>query len=148
MRDGIERDIPDILMLLYELGRPRPKAKSDEATFEDLIRRYISDDGKRILVAQNADAKVVGVLSMMLLLRLNQRSLEMYVPELVVHERFRGLNIGRLLVDRCIQIALQNGCHRIRLESGNQRTTSHKFYRALGFEQSALSFTLNLESSA
>ena len=37
-------------------------------------------------------------------------------------------------------------CHRIRLESGNQRKDSHKFYEHLGFEQSALSFTLNPEN--
>jgi GNAT superfamily N-acetyltransferase len=68
----------------------------------------------------------------------------MYIPELVVLEKYQKQGIGKKLIDSCITLAKEKKCHRIRLESGNQRKESHQFYKNLGFEQSALSFTNNL----
>jgi GNAT superfamily N-acetyltransferase len=62
----------------------------------------------------------------------------MYIPELVVLEKYQNHGIGKKLVNSCIAFAKKNKCHRIRLESSNQRKESHQFYKHLGFEQSAL----------
>jgi GNAT superfamily N-acetyltransferase len=83
--------------------------------------------------------------SMMLLSRLNRKSLELYIPELIVQKDHQSKGIGKEIMKFCIDFAKQQKCHRIRLESGNQRTSSHQFYKKLGFEQSSLSFTKNLE---
>ena len=85
------------------------------------------------------------MVSVMYLSRLNQSTLEMYIPELVVLEKYQNHGIGKKLINSCIALAKQKKCHRIRLESGNQRKESHEFYKHLGFEQSAFSFTLNLD---
>ena len=89
--------------------------------------------------------KIVGMVSLMFLPRLNQTNVELYIPELVVLEEYQGQGIGRKLIESCISIAKKEKCHRIRLESGNQREESHKFYNHLGFAQSAFSFTKNLD---
>ena len=69
----------------------------------------------------------------------------MYIPELIVLKKYQNHGVGKKLINSCITLAKEKKCHRIRLESGNQRKESHKFYEHLGFEQSALSFTLNLD---
>ena len=69
----------------------------------------------------------------------------MYIPELIVLEKYQNQGIGKKLIDACIALAKEKNCHRIRLESGNKRKESHQFYGNLGFEQSALSFTMKLE---
>ncbi|ABX12254.1 GNAT family N-acetyltransferase [Nitrosopumilus maritimus] len=144
IREATDKDIPIILGLLYELGRPKPQQDSDVDSFRKLVKTYIQESDKKLLVAILDDMKIVGMISMMLLPRLNRDTLEMYVPELIVLEKYQGKGIGKKLINSCITFAIEKKCHRIRLESGNQRKESHKFYKHLGFEQSSLSFTKNL----
>jgi len=143
IREAIEQDISDILLLLYDLGRPKPK-NSDTDTFENLVTQYIIDSDKQILVAVD-EMKIVGMISMIFLPRLNQITFEMYVPELIVLKKYHNRGIGTKLINYCITISKEKKYHRLRLESGNSRKKSHQFYKHLGFEQSSLSFTLNLE---
>jgi len=142
IRESVSQDISDILSLLYELGRPKPK-NSDTDTFENLVSKYITDSDKQILVAIN-ESKIIGMVSMMFLPRLNRIIPEMYIPELVVFKKYQNQGIGKKLINQCIAISKDKKCHRIRLESGNIRQESHQFYKHLGFEQSSFSFTLNL----
>ena len=144
IREATDKDIPIILGLLYELGRPKPHQDSDVDSFRKLVKNYIQESDKKLLVAILDDMKIVGMISMMLLPRLNRDTLEMYVPELIVLEKYQGKGIGKKLINSCITFATEKKCHRIRLESGNERKESHKFYKHLGFEQSSLSFTKNL----
>ncbi len=145
VRSASDNDLPVILGLLYELGRPKPQKDSDVDSFRKLVKKYVTDSDKKILVADLDDMKIVGMVSIMFLSRLNQTTLEMYIPELVVLEKYQNQGIGKKLIDSCITLAKEKKCHRIRLESGNQRKDSHQFYKHLGFDQSALSFTKNLD---
>ena len=147
VRTSSDNDIPIILGLLYDLGRPKPQKDSDIEIFRKLVTKYVKDSDKTILVAEIDDLKIVGMVSVMFLPRLNQSSLEMYIPELIVLKKYQNQGIGKKLINYCITLAKDKKCHRIRLESGNQRKDSHEFYKHLGFEQSAFSFTKKLDQS-
>lgn len=138
-----EKDIPFILELLYDLDRPTPIDDKETKIFQNKIKDYFSDSQKIILLAKQ-DSQSVGLASVIFLRRLNRVKLEMYIPELVVSKVMRNSGIGKKLIQHCIILAKKKGCYRIRLESGNQRKESHNFYKNLGFEQSALSFAMNL----
>ncbi|WP_278974915.1 GNAT family N-acetyltransferase [Nitrosopumilus sp.] len=144
IRESMAKDIPVILELLYELGRPRPQKDSEIESFRKLVKQYIDDTDKKLLVAEFDGVEIIGMVSIVLLSRLNQTSRELYIPELIVRKKFQNQGIGKKLINSCISIAKEKKCHRIRLESGNKRKESHKFYKKLGFEQSGLSFTKNL----
>lgn len=144
IREANSLDIPILLGLLYELGRPKPEIDSDVDAFRRLVSQYLSDPDKKILVAVIDDIELVGMASIVFLPRLNQKTLELYIPELVVSEKHQKSGIGSKLIDSCIEIGKKKNCHRIRLESGNQRTQSHLFYRHVGFSQNAQSFTKEL----
>ena len=145
IREATGKDIPIVLGLLYDLGRPKPQKDSDVDSFRKLVTKYVKDSDKTILVAVLDDVKIVGMVSVMFLSRLNQNTLELYIPELIVLEKYQNQGIGKKLINSCITLAKEKKCHRIRLESGNQRKESHQFYKHLGFEQSAFSFTKNLD---
>ena len=145
IRHAKNNDIPIILGLLYELGRPKPEKDSDVEAFRHLVKKQISDSGKLILVAESDDVTVVGMVSLIFLPRLNQKGLEMYIPELIVTEKYQKNGIGTKLINACISLAKKNQCHKIRLESGNFRKESHQFYKNLGFESNSLSFTKNID---
>ena len=138
------KDVPIIIGLLYDLGRPKPQKDSDVDTFRKLVKKYITSSNTKILVAKLDDVKIIGMVSLVFLPRLNRTTLELYIPELVVLEKYQNQGIGTKLMNSCIALAKEKNCHRIRLESGNQRKESHRFYTNLGFEQYALSFTKNL----
>ena len=138
-----DKDIPFILELLYDLDRPIPIDEKEIKVFRNKIKDYFLDPQKTILVAKQ-DSKIVGFVSIILLRRLNRAKLEMYIPELIVTKQLRNLGIGKKLIQYCIDLAKKKDCYRIRLESGNQRKNSHKFYKSIGFEQSALSFTKHI----
>ena len=144
IRIASDNDVAIILGMLYELGRPKPQIDSDVDVFRKLVKKYIADLDKIILLAVSNDTKIIGMVSIVFLSRLNRDTLEMYIPELVVLEKYHRQGIGKKLIQSCISLAGEKKCHRIRLESGNQRKESHQFYSSLGFEQSSLSFTLNL----
>ncbi len=144
IRAATKNDVLRILELLYEMQRPKPKSKSEKAKFTKLVLQYLSDEDKKILMAVN-DSKIVGLVSMVFLPRLNRTKQELYIPELVVTKKYRRLGVGKLLIESCIGIAKRKNCFRIRLESGNQRKEAHKFYKSLGFEQSSLSYNFNLD---
>ena len=144
IRESINDDIPLILELLYELGRQKPQKDGELEKFKKLLKNYMQEDDKKILVAQDNDSKIIGMISMVFLPRLNQNTLEMYVPELIVSQNYRSKGIGKKLIDSSIEFGKEKKCHRIRLESGNQRIESHKFYKHLGFENSSVFFTKNL----
>ncbi|MEW6042772.1 MAG: GNAT family N-acetyltransferase [Thermoproteota archaeon] len=143
VRKATRSDTSSILELLYELGRPAPKNKSEKVNFVKQIAHYIREPDKKILVAL-LDSEIVGLVSMVFLQRLNQTKLEMYIPELVVAKKFHRRGIGKSLIDACIKIAEKKNCYRIRLESGYQRKTAHIFYKKLGFEQHALTYVLKI----
>lgn len=144
VREASSKDIPIILGLLYDLGRPKPQKDSDVDSFRKLVKNYITDDDKKILVVLHDDTEIIAMVSIIFLSRLNQNSLELYIPELIVRDKFQHMGVGKKLINYCISIGKEKKCHRIRLESGNKRTESHKFYKKLGFDQSGLSFTLAL----
>jgi len=98
------------------------------------------DSQKNIIVALQ-DKKIVGVTSIIYLQRLNRVKMEMYIPEFIVTEKLRYLVIGKKLLQYCMKLAKKKNCYRIRLESDNSRKESHKFYKSLGFEQSAQFFS-------
>ena len=144
IRESTFDDIPSLLELLYELGRPKPQKDNELETFTKLLKNYMQEDDKKILVAQIENLKIIGMMSIVFLSRLNQNTLEMYVPELIVSQNYHSKGIGKKLINFSIELGKEKKCHRIRLESGNQRIESHKFYEHLGFENSSIFFTKNL----
>ncbi len=143
IREANNDDIQTILELLYELDRPKPIDENEVKIFRNKIKDYFDDAQKEILVAES-NSKILGLVSVIFLRRLNRAKLEMYIPELVVSKELRYQGVGKKLMEYCTDLAKKKGCYRIRLESGNQRKESHKFYKSIGFEQSALTFTKTL----
>jgi ribosomal protein S18 acetylase RimI-like enzyme len=139
IRKATNKDRGAILDLLFELGRPRPQ-KRQKISFVKLIRRYISDKDKQILVATH-NSKIVGLATVVFLPRLNRTTSELWIPELVVSSDYRKKGIGKKLINHCIKIAKSKKCFRIRLESRKNRKVAHQFYKKIGFVDVADTFT-------
>ena len=90
IRESTYDDIPSLLELLDELGRPKPHTDNELKKFTTLLKNYMQEDDKKILVAQIDNSKIIGMISMVFLSRLNQNTSEMYVPELIVSQNYHS----------------------------------------------------------
>ena len=63
IRTASDNDLPVILGVLYDLGRPKPEKDDDVDVFRKLVRKYITDSDKKILVAELNDVKIIGMIS-------------------------------------------------------------------------------------
>ncbi|MDH5417940.1 MAG: GNAT family N-acetyltransferase, partial [Nitrosopumilus sp.] len=97
IRESTENDIPSILNLLYELERPRPMDDNEIKIFTNKIQDYFLDSHKTILVSETEN-EIVGIVSIIYLQRLNRAKLEMYIPELIVTEKFRYSGVGKKMI--------------------------------------------------
>jgi ribosomal protein S18 acetylase RimI-like enzyme len=137
-------DAKSIIELQAQLDRPLPTNKHQIRKFQQLVKDYIRLKDSRGIILATSNSKVIGMVSYILIDRLNQPLSELWIPELVVTNEYRNRGIGKRLVQKCESIARRNKCYRIRLESRNDRIDSHDFYRKIGFSQMALAFEKKL----
>jgi ribosomal protein S18 acetylase RimI-like enzyme len=143
LRHPKPNDINYIIELLAQLDRTLPTNRNETNKFQKLIKSYIpfsSTNINRGIILATSNSKIIGLVSYVLLERLNKSFSEFWIPELVVSKEYRNHGIGKLLIQRCESIAKRKKCYRIRLESRNDRIGSHSFYKKIGYEQIALVF--------
>lgn len=147
IRRAGKNDETKIIELLVQLDRPLPKNHYIERKFRRIMKMYTDSERPKydrgIFVA-TFGSRIIGMISFVILDRLNQLRREFWIPELVVSKEFRNLGVGKLLVEKCEIIARSQKCYRIRLESRSDRTSAHSFYTKIGFRQVALTFEKRL----
>lgn len=148
IRKARMNDTDRIIELLCQLRRPEPRNEQDVKHFAKLVQTYISEKKVKnktmmILVAE-VDAKVVGMISLVFLPRLNRITPEAWIPDFIIDQDCRNRGIGKELLENCISIARKEKCWRIRLETGLSRKHAQRFYKMMQMEPFALAFMLSL----
>lgn len=141
VRPATEKDIPKIIELQVKLGRPAPKDSAEEEKYEEICRWYLNNADAVILMAE-ADGEIVGMISMCYLNRLNRTQKEAWIPDLIIDEEKRRKGIGKALFWKCVELAKERRCFRLRLESAHHRTVSHQFYLAQGMDDAEKCFNM------
>ena len=141
VRLATEADIPVLLLLLEELGRPH--ADPSDARVTDVYRQHMADPDRLVLVAELA-GRIVGTVEGTFRTRLNWPTRELWVADLVVTESAQGNGAGRALMNDLVARARQAGCRRVALESVHSRHVAHRMYQSLGFQDRGVYLVLNL----
>ncbi len=141
------KDTDRIIELVSKLGRPKPRNEQEIKHFAKTVQNYTSEKKDKkmmmILVAE-IDSKVVGIVSLVFLPRLNRTTPEAWIPDFIVDQEYRNKGIGKELLKKCISIAKREKCWRIRLETGLSRKPAQRFYKMMQMEPFALAFMLPL----
>jgi GNAT superfamily N-acetyltransferase len=99
-----------------------------------------SSPRQELLVAEH-EGLVVGTLFFQITPNLSHGARPWAVFEnMVVDARYRGQGIGRRLIEYAFARCREAGCYKVQLLSHKKRLEAHRFYRSLGFEESALGF--------
>jgi len=100
----------------------RPKLPE---AYADKMRRVFAQGG-RMLVAE-----VDGVVRGVAVWRCYENTANgrfVYVDDLISDETYRSKGVGKALLDKCREIAVDQHCQMLTLDSGTHRTQAHKFY--------------------
>lgn len=141
VRRAEPRDADAVLALMAALGRPA--VAEDPEPQRSVFLDHLTYDDATVLVAE-IDGEVAGAASLWFRPRLSWTTLEAWIPDLYVAERFRRQGAARALLDACAAAARRRGCHRLTLESGHQREPAHTLYEEYGFVHAGRQYTLQL----
>ncbi|HUK31362.1 MAG TPA: GNAT family N-acetyltransferase [Candidatus Acidoferrum sp.] len=121
-------DAAALARLATQLGYP--------STPEQVVPRLeaiLRDPMAVLFVVERASGEVTGFIHLMHqhLIEYDQR---VEVAGLVVDEECRGMGIGRALMARAEEWAVERGCRHINVRSKISRAAAHAFYEGLGYE--------------
>ena len=140
IRPAAREDAHGLSELLGLLGYPCPP---EEAGQRVMALRH--DPEQTLLVAADGTTgKLVGLVACDVSYYLPLGAPTCRITALVVSEDAQRRGVGRLLLREAESLARSSGAVRIELTSASHRHEAHEFYRACGYEESALRFLRRL----
>jgi PhnO protein len=143
VREATSEDWPAVAALLAELGRPDVRGLEDEDWHGERFAGYLTRPDAVALVAE-VDGEVAGFVDLEFRQRLNFRTLQAWIPDLVVAETHRGKGVGAALMARAEELSRERECWSLTLESATWRKDAHRFYLREGLADSAYYFSKSL----
>lgn len=139
-RDVTENDAENVSKLLFQLWPDRVvETNETRATLKNMKASNIYT-----VFGAESESKLIGFCVMTITFNFWVQGKLANISTLVIEQEFRGKGIGKSFVERCIQIAKENECAKIELESGFHRTEAHKFYENIGFDKRAYFFSKDI----
>lgn len=133
--DGINELLHQVLMVHHN-GRPDLfKSHAKKYTDEELMD-MIADNQKPIFVAVDENENILGYAFCLFQQHINNNILTdiktLYIDDLCVDEKMRGLHIGRKLYDFVIAFAKEQNCYNVTLNVWSCNESAMKFYEKCG----------------
>lgn len=117
----------DAFCLIWNHNKEIGRTLSDEE-LKSGIQKFI-DKGNVIAVIDQGK-----IIAFLMLYCNNYETLEAYICNVFVLEQFRGMGLSKLLMDKAIEICVQNGFKTIRLHVGEDNETAINLYKYYSFE--------------
>lgn len=132
---NITRDDYDhgYLELLFELTH------YNSTYSKEYFCKYLENEQCCIQVIEY-DSKIIGAGSLFILNKLHCNPFGQ-IEDVVITEKYRGLGLGKKMIERLISIAKERGCYKVVLNSLNHNKS---FYLACGFTESGVQFVKRL----
>lgn len=111
----------------------------DEEKLKQIYETDINTSRRMYLIAKK-ESNIVGICTLVVKDNLHYLKVAI-VDELIVDENYRNQGIGKMLLDRAVDIVREKQCFKIELHSGIKRVDAHRFYESNGFEMSSYYFT-------
>jgi GNAT superfamily N-acetyltransferase len=124
-----ENDAEAVKLLSGQLGY---HLSFDETVIN--IHEILSNKDQAAFVAYTEDT-IIGWIHIFRTVRLELKSF-IEIGGLIIDENYRKHGVGKLLVDSAITMAKEKHVRKIRARCNKKQIEAHKFYRALGFEES------------
>ena len=123
----------DTLMDLYVQLSPVNEGLSNEK--RDEVWEQIQKDDKITYLGAYENDQLIATCFLTIIPNLSNQGRSIgFIENVVTDENWRGKGVGTQLLKKAIEIAKEQNCYKVFLESGITRTGAHEFYRTLGFD--------------
>ena len=134
IRPATAADIPQILGFIRALAAYEREPDAVMATEEDLLRDGFGPNPFYSCLIAEHDGRQAGFALYFFNYSTWLGRPGLYLEDLFVEPEFRGLGIGKALLERVAAIAVEKGCPRLQWEVLDWNTPAIEFYRAMGAE--------------
>ncbi|MBO9199719.1 MULTISPECIES: GNAT family N-acetyltransferase [Niastella] len=139
-RLATKEDVPALANLMNELGYPTTVAEMEQRF---ALLQTSTDYLTWVAICNN---EVAGMIGLVRNIYFEKNGLYIRVGALVVNNAYRKIGLGKALLQKATDWAVENGITQIYLNSGNrnERIDAHAFYKHLGFEPRSTGFVKTL----
>jgi GNAT superfamily N-acetyltransferase len=134
IRTAIPADVPQILTFIRALAAYEREPDAVTATEEDLLRDGFGPNPFYFCLIAEHDGCPAGFAFYFFNYSTWKGRPGLYLEDIFVNTEFRGLGIGRALLQRVAAIAVEKNCPRLQWEVLDWNTPAIDFYRAMGAE--------------
>jgi len=134
IRAATEADVPQILAFIRALAAFEREPDAVTATEEGLLRDGFGPNPIYYCLIADRDGQPAGFALYFFNYSTWKGRPGIYLEDIFVHPEFRGLGIGKALLQQVAAIAVQKGCPRLQWEVLDWNTPAIEFYRAMGAE--------------
>ncbi len=134
IRSANAADVPQILEFIRGLALYERAPNEVTATEEGLLRDGFGPNPFFHCLMAEQDGEAAGFSFFFFNYSTWKGLPGLYLEDLYVEPRFRGLGIGKALLQQTAAFAIQKGCRRIQWEVLDWNTPAIDFYRAMGAE--------------
>ena len=124
-----------IFNLIKELW---PNEKFNEINLKKVYFGQLAN-GKLFLIAKE-DQNAIGLISLSTNYDLQNQGKVGVIDEMIVSEKFRGMGVGKRLLDEISKEAKKRNCLELQLHSNKKRKKTHDFYVKNKFNKSGFFF--------
>jgi GNAT superfamily N-acetyltransferase len=134
IRKAIPADVPVILDFIRALAIYEREQDAVSATVDGLLQDGFGPNPFYFCLIAEEDGAPAGFALYFFNYSTWMGRPGLYLEDLFVHPEFRGLGIGKALLQRVAAIAVENNCPRLQWEVLDWNTPAIDFYRAMGVE--------------
>jgi len=137
--EAVETDIADLVNLLSVLFSIEKDFHPDLAKQQKGLELLIKNNATTtIQVARNAAGKVIGMVTAQLVISTAQGAASAWIEDMVVDSSYRGLGIGKQLLEQILAWAKNKGATRAQLLVDIANTDALGYYEHLKWESTQL----------
>ena len=148
IRPAVPEDVPQILDFVRALAVYEREPDAVVATEADLLRDGFGPNPFYFCLIAESGEKPAGFAFYFFNYSTWLGRHGLYLEDLFVHPEFRGLGIGKALLQRVAAIAIERGCPRLQWQVLDWNTPAINFYRAHGAEFMDTWRTVRVEGEA
>jgi GNAT superfamily N-acetyltransferase len=134
IRAASPADVPQILAFIHALATYEREPGAVSATEADLLRDGFGPHPYYFCLIAEHDGRPAGFAFYFFNYSTWKGKPGLYLEDLFVEPEFRGLGIGKALLERVAAIAVEKDCPRLQWEVLDWNTPAIDFYRAMGAE--------------
>lgn len=132
-------DVEALVKLLNILFSIEQDFCPDETAQRKGLRLLLESPGRgQIFVARHTEAGVVGMVSAQLVISTAMGAPSAWIEDMVVLDQFRGLGLGKALLDKVKDWSLTKGARRLQLVADADNHAALEFYKHLDWQPTRL----------